>query len=102
MTSSLFLSLSLVSAWAIANDHGHWTVSIGDEVTFRDSVATNDRLVRRTGIMNAAPTLAGSTPDAPVIDLPVWGVRGAGSSPTTVTVHLADVVDVEIKTARLE
>ena len=91
-----------MSIWAIANDHGHWTVSIGDEITFMDNVATSERLVRRAGIMNAAPTLAGSTPDAPVVDLPVWCVRGAGSSPTTVTVHLADVVNVEIKTARPE
>ena len=90
----------MTSIWAISNEHGHWTVSIGDEITFMDNLATSSRLVRRAGVMNAPPTLADSHPDAPVINLQVWCVRGAGNNPTTVTVHALDVVNVEIKTPR--
>lgn len=64
------------SVWAIANDHGEWTIAVGDGITFMDCLPASNRLVRRTGTMNAPPTLAGSTPDAPVIDVPVWCVRG--------------------------
>ena len=74
------------NVWAIANDHSEFTIAVGDGITFIDSLPASNRLVRRTGTMNAPPTLAGSRPDAPVIDLPVWCVRGAGN-PTTVTVH---------------
>jgi hypothetical protein len=90
----------LADIWAIASDHGEWTVAVGDSITFLDNVAHSDRLVRRAGTMNAPPTLADSQPDAPLIDLPVWCVRGGGSNPITVTVHVADVVDVEIRTER--
>ena len=56
----------MTSIWAISNEHGHWTVSIGDEITFMDNLATSSRLVRRAGVLNGAPTLADSHPDAPV------------------------------------
>ena len=85
---------------AIANGHGEWTIAVGDAITFLGSVAHSDHLARRTGTMNAPPTLADTNPDAPVIGLPVWCVRGGGSNPTTVTVHTANVVDVELQTER--